>query len=476
MSRDGSGNYSRAVADYVADDIIEPDGATGVNTEMDDIADALTDSLTANGEKVWTGNQNAGGFRVTELNVPATARSTLTPEMLAGCTPGGSGNAYTATTGDTLTAYYTGMIVGFKANHSNSGASTLNVDAIGAKDIKKGGTTAVATGDIVSGRFYIFEYDGTNFQLLGGVYGTDITTAIAASSQPLDATLTAFAALSTADNSMLDFTGTDTMAVVSYATVVTNLAVAGLALANIFTAAQTINLNAAGAPSAISAATALQLVAADGGATGLELHAFATNPIIAMGRANGTNASKTVAAAGDNLGQHRAVGWDGSAFQIGSIQDTLALETFSGSTRASYHRFRTCLPGSTSLTELYRLGDRTSAIEVGKACSVPTSRTADWTMAATDESGATDYHTSGSTHTFTIPANASVALPVGFVRIIDNTGNSGAAGAVTVAITSDTLRRGDGVSGTGSRTVPVGGVACIRKVASTEWIITGTFT
>lgn len=41
--------------------------------------------------------------------------------------------------------------------------------------------------------------------------------------QPLDATLTAFAALTTADNTMLDFTGVDTMAVISYATVLSNI-------------------------------------------------------------------------------------------------------------------------------------------------------------------------------------------------------------------------------------------------------------
>lgn len=43
--------------------------------------------------------------------------------------------------------------------------------------------------------------------------------------QPIDATLTAFAALTTADDRMLDFTGVDTMAVVTYASVLTNLGI-----------------------------------------------------------------------------------------------------------------------------------------------------------------------------------------------------------------------------------------------------------
>lgn len=52
-------------------------------------------------------------------------------------------------------------------------------------------------------------------------------TALSAVYQPLDATLTAFAALTTADDRMLDFTGDDTMAVVTYATVLNNIAAGG---------------------------------------------------------------------------------------------------------------------------------------------------------------------------------------------------------------------------------------------------------
>lgn len=92
------------------------------------------------------------------------------------------------------------------------------------------------------------------------------------------------------------------------------------------------------------------------------------------------------------------------------------------------------------------------------------------------DSGCTIYHDEVTARTYTIPANASVAFPVGTTIVIDNTGNSGAAGAITLSITSDTLRRGDGVSGTGSRTIPASAVAVIRKVTSTLWIITGVYT
>jgi len=84
------------------------------------------------------------------------------------------------------------------------------------------------------------------------------------------------------------------------------------------------------------------------------------------------------------------------------------------------------------------------------------------------DAGKTIYHTSASTHTYTIPANASVAFPVGTIICIENE-NGG--GAVTLAITSDTLRWG---SSTGSRTIGANGSAAIKKVASTTWRLVGT--
>lgn len=91
------------------------------------------------------------------------------------------------------------------------------------------------------------------------------------------------------------------------------------------------------------------------------------------------------------------------------------------------------------------------------------------------DAGHTVYHDEASSRTYTIPANASVAHPIGTMFIIDNTGNSGSAGTITLAITSDTLRRGDGTSGTGSRTIAANQVAVIRKTKSTEWVCTGGF-
>lgn len=72
--------------------------------------------------------------------------------------------------------------------------------------------------------------------------------------------------------------------------------------------------------------------------------------------------------------------------------------------------------------------------------------------------------------TVTIPANGSVALPIGFAATIVN---QDAAGIVTIAITSDTMRWA-GPGTTGSRFLAANGVATILKLTGTEWIINGT--
>lgn len=127
--------------------------------------------------------------------------------------------------------------------------------------------------------------------------------------------------------------------------------------------------------------------------------------------------------------------------------------------------------GVTGLTTLSGGGNLTPATtpattSLGYLGAPQNAQNADYTLVMAD-AGKMIYHTSGSTHTWTIPANASVAYPVGTVIMLVNE-NGG--GNVTVAITSDTLRWG---SSTGSRTLAANGTAAITKVASTTWRMTG---
>lgn len=78
-------------------------------------------------------------------------------------------------------------------------------------------------------------------------------------------------------------------------------------------------------------------------------------------------------------------------------------------------------------------------------------------------------HISNTTGGFVIPANGSVAFPVGASVVLYN--NSGSN--QTISITTDTLRQ-SGTANTGSRTLAQYGLATVVKVSSTVWVITGS--
>jgi hypothetical protein len=98
------------------------------------------------------------------------------------------------------------------------------------------------------------------------------------------------------------------------------------------------------------------------------------------------------------------------------------------------------------------------------------SQSAAYTTVAAD-AGTSIFHPSSDANarTFTIAANASVPYALGTVIQFINMSSSN----VTIAINSDTLTWAQG-GGTGSRTLAQYGVANAIKIATTQWLITGT--
>jgi hypothetical protein len=99
---------------------------------------------------------------------------------------------------------------------------------------------------------------------------------------------------------------------------------------------------------------------------------------------------------------------------------------------------------------------------------IPQSGTATTATLAIGDAGKHIYVTTAG-QTITIPANASVAYPIG-TTIGFIAGPS--ATTVTIAITSDTMYLG-GTGTTGSRTLAAHGMATAVKVAATTWYISG---
>ena len=110
--------------------------------------------------------------------------------------------------------------------------------------------------------------------------------------------------------------------------------------------------------------------------------------------------------------------------------------------------------------------DGTSLIELGYKDIPQNLQTGSYQLVLADRGKGVDFN--GASLTCTIPANASVAFPTGTTIVITNLNASN----LSIAITSDTLTLA-GTTTTGTRTLGQNGVATIRKVGSTSWLISG---
>lgn len=175
MSRDGSGTYSlpatMATASTVASSVT-------VNSIMDDIAQALTDSINKDGTKAFAANQSMGSNKLTALAAgtaltdAANLSQVQKSNVAQATTVAGTVDAITLAFTPAITSYTSGMVVRFVSAGANTSTTpTANIDGLGAKTIKKnGGGAALVAGDIgVSGSVHELQYNGTDFILLNPI-------------------------------------------------------------------------------------------------------------------------------------------------------------------------------------------------------------------------------------------------------------------------------------------------------------------
>lgn len=78
---------------------------------------------------------------------------------------------------DATNGYFNGMTIRFRAGNANTGASTVNVNSAGVKNLKKeDGTTDLAAGDILTTRDVEFRYNGTSFVLVQNALSATTST------------------------------------------------------------------------------------------------------------------------------------------------------------------------------------------------------------------------------------------------------------------------------------------------------------
>lgn len=147
-------DYQLATKKY-ADDISVA-GATNATTTTQGLVELGTQAEIDAGTAT-------GGTGASLVATPATTRAKKYNDYIADA---GANDSYAITVVPAITAYVAGQEFTFKANTLNTGACTLNVCALGAKDIKKNYNEDLSTGDIVANQIVKVVYDGTNMQMV----------------------------------------------------------------------------------------------------------------------------------------------------------------------------------------------------------------------------------------------------------------------------------------------------------------------
>lgn len=213
--RNGSGTYSRVEGPYVYNTIIDQ---VAVNAELDDIATALTNSLTKNGETTATANQPMGTYRHTGVGngvarTDYAAMGQVQDGTLNWVDGGGTADAITATYSPAITALVDGQICCVRATAANATTTpTFAPNGLTARTIVKTGGVALVAGDIVGdGHELLLRYllASTRWELLNPAINAANARLAGSASQAFarlnDRTLVAEQA--TTSGTSIDFTG-----------------------------------------------------------------------------------------------------------------------------------------------------------------------------------------------------------------------------------------------------------------------------
>jgi hypothetical protein len=170
MSFNGSGTFliNTAGQPVVSGTVIS---STAFNALTADLATGLSTAITKDGQTTVTANIPMSTYKFTGLGVGSAAtdsanlsqvQSTVTKLL----TSVSGTDTITAVGAPVVAAYAAGQMFYFVATGDNTGAVTLNIDALGAKAVTRDGSVALAAGDIKSGEVVVVVYDGTRFQVV----------------------------------------------------------------------------------------------------------------------------------------------------------------------------------------------------------------------------------------------------------------------------------------------------------------------
>lgn len=178
MPRNGSGTFQRSDGVYTASDVWTKNRDAAVNilssrhdSHDQDVANALTASIANDGQTPILANlpmntyKHTGVGNASASDQYAAAGQIQNGSLIWGGTTGGTTTAYTISLSPAITAYATGMLIGFIANASNTGSATLNVNSVGAVTMN-GADGVLVRDDLIAGQAYFAVYDSAS----GGIF------------------------------------------------------------------------------------------------------------------------------------------------------------------------------------------------------------------------------------------------------------------------------------------------------------------
>jgi hypothetical protein len=145
--------------------------ATRHDTHDQDLADGINATLEKSGSNAATGNLDIGSNRITLVADGTAKTDAATVNQIQSNAPAfqatdtGTANAYVIALSPAITAYAAGQAITFKAANASTTASTLNVNTLGTKVLKKKNDQDIASGDIEASQIVAAVYDGTSFQV-----------------------------------------------------------------------------------------------------------------------------------------------------------------------------------------------------------------------------------------------------------------------------------------------------------------------
>jgi hypothetical protein len=151
---------------YKKDPVADGNDTFNIQTMLNDNWDRIdenVETITGAQAKADQAETNAKAYADQQL---ATHSADYVKHPGYGVTTG-SANAYAVTLNPAPTSYVEGMAISVKINVDNTGPSTININNLGAKAIKKPNGNDVSAGNLKAGSIYTLRYNGTNFILQG---------------------------------------------------------------------------------------------------------------------------------------------------------------------------------------------------------------------------------------------------------------------------------------------------------------------